>query len=58
MQDPEAQIREHVRVALTEGGKDIPEEGVILAAMTALEGESDRLLALFDRMVEEKHLPA
>ncbi len=58
MQDPEARIREQVRLALTEGGKEIPDEAVILAAMTVLEGECDRLLALFDRMVEEKHLPA
>ncbi|HJV08018.1 MAG TPA: methyl-accepting chemotaxis protein [Chromobacteriaceae bacterium] len=52
---PEEQIKRHVDVALTAATQDELNEELILAEMTALEEQSDKLLALFDQIVEEKH---
>ena len=52
---PEEQIKRHVDVALTAATQDELNEELILAEMTALEEQSNKLLALFDQIVEEKH---
>ena len=53
--DPEAKIKRHIDVALTAAAEGELDETLILAEMQAFESQSDRVLALLDQVVEEKH---
>jgi len=56
MAQPETLIRQHALLAQQcAASSGVLDEHKIVAEMQALEGQSDQLLALFDRLVDEKH---